>query len=72
MTDYKSSGACTAATNAPLETAQVDGKNVLAINAQGGWVTIGKLINELQLPEDTTSIVKFGIGRNDENASVFF
>ncbi len=72
VTDYTKQWRLYGGDKCTLETAQVDGKNVLAINAQGGWVTIGKLINELQLPEDTTSIVKFGIGRNDENASVFF
>lgn len=57
-----------------ITTKEVDGKQVLAIEAPAGaqYITIGKLIKDLGLPEDATSVVKFGLGRNSEKAKFSF
>lgn len=57
-----------------ITTKEVDGKQVLAIAAPAGaqYITIGKLIKDLDLPEDATSVVKFGLGRNSEKAKFSF
>ena len=53
-----------------LDCKEVDGRQVLSIGAGGrtaNYVTIGKLIRDL--PEDTTSVIKFGLGMSNTSAS---
>lgn len=56
-----------------LEKKTVDGRDVLSIKlkektSDTNYITIGKIINGLNLPDDVTSVIKFGFGRslNDE------
>lgn len=53
-----------------LECTEVDGARALALCGNSGYGFIGKPMPEL--PEDTTSIIKFGLGVSTENATVYF
>ena len=53
-----------------VKVGEINGKQALVIDAPAGYTTIGKIISQLNLPDDTTSIVKFGLGRADQNAKL--
>ena len=53
-----------------VKVGEINGKRALVIDAPAGYTTIGKMIGQLNLPDDTTSIVKFGLGRADQNAKL--
>ena len=53
-----------------VKVGEINGKQALIIDAPAGYTTIGKMIGQLNLPDDTTSIVKFGLGRADQNAKL--
>lgn len=52
-----------------FSTKKVDGKRVLVMNAESGWPLISKLVRDL--PEDSTSIIKFGLGRASETTGMY-
>ena len=69
VTDPAHQWAISGRTNS-VKVGQINGKQALIIDAPAGYTTIGKMIGQLNLPDDTTSIVKFGLGRADQNAKL--
>ena len=53
-----------------IKVGQINGKQALIIDAPAGFTTIGKMMDQLNLPDNATSIVKFGLGRADQNAKL--
>ena len=53
-----------------LETKEIDGKKALTMSAAKGYPVITKLVSDL--PEDSTSIIKFGLGRAADTGMYFY
>ncbi len=53
-----------------IKVRQIDGKQALVLETAAGYTTIGKFLDQLQLPEGATSVIKFGLGREDHNTTL--